>query len=132
MIWIIRFAKQVIRMICFLMSDDPMKLQGLIDIAEHYGKTYRITYGASKTKITISGSDIDRNFYKETTPWTMDGAPIEVVEYNDHLGQIVSGCDQISKNIELRIKKGRGSLFGLLGPASVSYTHLTLPTICSV
>mgnify|MGYP003326027405 FL=1 len=28
----------------FLMSDDPVKLQGLIDIAEHYGKRYRITY----------------------------------------------------------------------------------------
>ena len=112
----------------FLMSDDPMKLQGLIDIAEHYGKTYRITYGASKTKITISGSDIDRNFYKDTTPWTMDGAAIEVVENNDHLGQIVSGCDQISKNIELRIKKGRGSLFGLLGPA-FAYKCLLSPVV---
>ena len=38
------------------MSDDSVKLQGLIDIAEHYGKRYRITYGASKTKITLSGS----------------------------------------------------------------------------
>ena len=38
-----------------LMSDDPVKLQGLIDIAEHYGVRYRITYGASKTKITIYG-----------------------------------------------------------------------------
>ena len=28
----------------FLMSDDPIKLQGLIDIAEHYGNRYRITY----------------------------------------------------------------------------------------
>ena len=28
----------------FLMSDDPIKLQGLIDIAEHYGYRYRITY----------------------------------------------------------------------------------------
>merc|ERR1712015_167808 len=44
----------------FLMSDDPVKLQGLIDIAEHYGIRYRITYGASKTKITVTGSDIDR------------------------------------------------------------------------
>ena len=43
----------------FLMSDHPVKLQGLIDIAEHYGKRYRITYGASKTKITVSGSQID-------------------------------------------------------------------------
>ena len=57
----------------FLMSDDPVKLQGLIDIAEHYGKRYIITYGASKTKITVSGSEIDRQFYRDTTPWTMGG-----------------------------------------------------------
>ena len=99
----------------FLMSDDPIKLQGLIDIAEHYGIRYRITYGASKTKITVSGSEIDRQFYCDTTPWTMDGVSIEVVEDNDHLGQIVSGSKQVIKNIDNR--KGRGSLFKLLGPA---------------
>ena len=112
----------------FLMSDDPVKLQGLIDIAEHYGKRYRITYGASKTKITVSGSNIDRQYYNDTTPWTMDGIPINVVENNDHLGQIVSGTDQISKNIDLRIKKGRGSLFGLMGPA-FAYRCLLSPAV---
>ena len=52
----------------FLISDDHIKLQGIMDIAEHYGNRYRITYGASKTKITVSGSEIDRQFYKDTTP----------------------------------------------------------------
>ena len=37
----------------YLMSDSQTKLQSLLDIAEHYGKMYRIQYGASKTKITI-------------------------------------------------------------------------------
>ena len=40
---------------------------------------------------------------------------IKVVENNDHLGQIVSGDNQIQKNIDLRLNKGRKSLFGLLG-----------------
>ena len=112
----------------FLMSDDPIKLQGLIDIAEHYGKRYRITYGASKTKITVSGSEIDRQFYSDTAPWTMDGTPIKVVEDNEHLGQIVSGTNQTVKNIEQRLKKGRGSLFKLLGPA-FSYKCLLSPVL---
>ena len=112
----------------FLMSDDPVKLQGLIDIAEHYGKRYRITYGASKTKITVSGSEIDRNFYRDTTPWTMDGVSINVVEDNEHLGQIVSGSNQTVKNIDLRLKKGRGSLFKLLGPA-FAYKCLLSPVV---
>ena len=50
----------------FLMSDDPTKLQGLIKIAEHYGNRYRITYAASKTKITVSGPEIDRIYYRDT------------------------------------------------------------------
>ena len=104
-------------MTIFLMSDDPVKLQGLIDIAEHYGNRYCITYGASKTNITVSGSDIDQTFYRDTTPWTMGGEQMELTVDNDYLGQIVSGSHQIEKNIDLRILKSRGSLFKLLGPA---------------
>ena len=112
----------------FLMSDDPIKLQGLIDIAEHYGNRYRITYGASKTKITVSGSEIDRQFYTDTTPWTMGGEHIRVTEDIEHLGQVVSGKNQIEKNIDLRLKKGRGSLFKLLGPA-FAYKCLLSPVV---
>ena len=112
----------------FLMSDDPVKLQGLINIAEHYGKRYRITYGASKTKITVSGPEIDRQYYSDTTPWTMDSISIKVVEDNEHLGQIVSGSGQTIKNIDNRLKKGRGSLFKLLGPA-FAYKCLLSPVV---
>ena len=55
--------------------------------------------------------------FTETTPWTIDGTPVKVVENNDHLGQIVSGLCQEKKNIDERISKGRNSLFALLGPA---------------
>jgi hypothetical protein len=47
----------------------------------------------------------------------MAGQPIEVVENNEHLGQIVSDSRQEEKNVDLRIKKSRNTLFGLLGPA---------------
>ena len=98
------------------MSDNPSNLQGLIDIAVHYGKRYRITYGPSKTKITISGPEIDRNFYADTKPWIMEGDRIPVTTDNDHLGQIVSGEKQIEKNIDNRIQKGRSAMFKLMGP----------------
>ena len=47
---------------------------------------------------------------------------------NEHLGQIVSGCDQEQKNIDLRIKKGRNNIFGLLGPA-FSFKCLLSPSV---
>ena len=31
----------------YLLSDNQIKMQGLLDICQHYGQLYRITYGAS-------------------------------------------------------------------------------------
>ena len=63
------------------------------------------------------GSDVDMTYYKDTTPWRMDGDTVKVVENNDHLGQIVSGVCQESKNVDSSLQKGRTSLYGMLGPA---------------
>ena len=98
-------------------SSSQSSLQAQIRIAEHYGKRYRIRYGAEKTKITIVGSEIDMQYYQDTTPWTMGGECVKVVENNEHLGQVVSGIRQEAKNIDLRIQKGRNNLYSLLGPA---------------
>ena len=99
----------------YLMSDNQTKLQCLIDIASKYGHMYRIEYGAGKTKITIIGSRIDSQYYSDIQPWKMNGETINVVENNEHLGQIVSGHLQEQKNIDLRIAKSRNCLFSLLG-----------------
>ena len=56
-------------------------------------------------------------YYRDTSPWTMDGAKVDVVENNEHLGLIVSGDREEEKNIDARLKKARSSLFSLLGPA---------------
>ena len=97
------------------LTNDQHKLQCIIDIASHYGWKYRVEYGADKTKVTVSGSDIDRQFYRDTQPWTMDNQTIEVVDNNDHLGLIISGKNQEQKNVDLKISKARKSLFSLLG-----------------
>ena len=90
------------------------KLQDLLDIASHYGQMYRIKYGATKTKVTVVGSEVDTQYFKDIAPWKMDNEIVKVVEDNEHLGQIVSGTDQEGKNLDLRIQKGRNNLFGLL------------------
>ena len=46
----------------------------------------------------------------------------------DFIGQIVSGVVQEQKNIDLRIEKGRGNLFGMLGPA-FSFKCLLSPVV---
>ena len=101
----------------YLISDMQDKLQQLISIAAHYGARYRTKYGASKTKITVTGSKVDMEYYAEVKPWTMEGTTIDVVSENEHLGLIVSGEKEEEKNVHNRLTKGRKSLFGLLGPA---------------
>ena len=51
----------------YLMSDKQTKLQAQMDIASHYVKMYRIRYGASKTKVTVVGSEIDRKYFQDVT-----------------------------------------------------------------
>ena len=69
----------------YLLSDSQVGLQELLNLAQHYGRRYRCVYGAAKTKIVVTGSNIDMSYYKDVRPWTMDGTTVEVVENNDHL-----------------------------------------------
>ena len=112
----------------YLISDSQSKLQALLDIASFYGKMYRVTYGAAKTKVTVVGSALDMDYYSDVTPWQLDGQRVKVTVDNDHLGQIVSGISQEQKNIDLRIQKGRNNIFGLLGPA-FAYKCLLSPAV---
>ena len=57
----------------YLMSDKQNKLQEEINIAKYYGDLYRVTYGASKTKVTVIGSDVDVHYFEDTKPSIMDG-----------------------------------------------------------
>ena len=94
----------------YLMTDRQTKLQELINIAIQYGKMFRITYGASKTKITVVGSEVDVKYFQDIKPWYMDGQHVQVVEDNEHLGQVVSNSHQEQKNIDLKLEKGRRNL----------------------
>ena len=79
----------------------------MLDIANFYGVMYKVTFGAAKTKITIVGSELDRDYYSDVAPWRLGGEKVKVTEDNEHLGQLVSGVSQEQKNIDLRIQKGK-------------------------
>ena len=101
----------------YLVSDRPSGLQGALDIISHYARRYQLRFNAEKTKIVVSGPKQDMAFYKETTPWTLNGEKVKVVEENEHLGMVVAGTGEEEKNVDRNITKCRASLFALLGPA---------------
>ena len=47
----------------------------------------------------------------------MDGEQVKIVEDNERLGHIVSDIRQELKNIDLKLRNGRRTLFKLIGPA---------------
>ena len=49
----------------YILSDNPRKLQELINIVGHYGKRYRLVFGADKTKVTVTGPKVDMDYYKQ-------------------------------------------------------------------
>ena len=112
----------------YVLSDDPRKLQSLINIVGHYGYRYRVVFGADKTKITITGSKIDMRYYQDINIWSLNGEKLKVSEDNEHLGLIVSGIDEEIKNTDKNIKSARAALFSLLGH-TFSYKCKVSPTV---
>ena len=99
----------------YILSDQPRNLQGLIDIVGHYGRRYRLVFGADKTKITVTGSKHDMEYYQSINIWTLYDKNLTVEENNDHLGLIVSGIDEESKNVDKNLDAARCALFSYLG-----------------
>ena len=67
-------------------------------------------------------------YYKQTSPWTLNGEKVEVVDNNEHLGLIVAGIDEEERNVDENISKCRASLFALLG-AAFAYKVLMSPKV---
>ena len=99
----------------YVLSNDPRNLQALINIVGHYGKRYRLVFGADKTKVTITGSKQDIQYYGDIKLWSLYGETLCVAENNEHLGLVVSGMDEEIKNVDNNIQSARNTMFGLLG-----------------
>ena len=112
----------------YLLSSSPSGLQAALDIMSHYARRYHLQFNAGKTKIVVTGSKVDMAFYKDTTPWSINGEKISVVDSNEHLGLIVAGTDEELRNVDENIIKCRSSLFALLGPA-FAYKCLLSPAV---
>ena len=100
----------------YVLSDDPRKLQAAINIINHYGRRYRLTFGADKTKVTVTGSAHDMRYYKEIPFWKLNVDYPSVTDDNEHLGLIVSGTGEECKNIDKNLTSARNTLFALMGP----------------
>ena len=112
----------------YVLASTPSSLQSALNIVSHYGRRYQLRFNADKTKVVVTGSKTDIDFYKDTHPWQLNGNTVAVVDSNDHLGLIVSGLDEEQKNVDKSIQSCRRSLFSLLG-AAYSYKCMLSPLV---
>ena len=98
-----------------------------MNIVSHYARRYRVLFNADKTKIVVTGSKYDMDYFKEIRPWSLNGEKVKVVTNNEHLGLVVSGIHEELKNVDNNITQCRNSLFGLLGPALSHKCKLSPP-----
>ena len=112
----------------YVLASTPSGLQAALNIVSFFGKRYRIVFNADKTKLVVTGSQIDMQYYRDINKWALDGDHIMVSEDNEHLGLVVSGNNEEQKNIDANIQDCRKSLLGLLGPA-FAYKCLLPPTV---
>ena len=59
------------------------KLLALINIVGHYGKRYRLIFGPDKTKVIITGSKHDMQYYEDTKPWSLYDQKLNVSKENE-------------------------------------------------
>ena len=90
-------------------------MQSIINIVAHDADRIHLTFNATKTAITVTGSKQDMEFYHDNAPWELNGERLNVVDDNEHLGLIVSGYEEEQKNCDQNIIKCRNSLFAMLG-----------------
>ena len=112
----------------YVLSGTPSGLQAALNIVSFFGKRYRIVFNADKTKLVVTGSQIDMDYYRDITRWTLNDEIIAVCDENENLGLIVSGCNEEQKNVDANIQECRKSLLGLLGPA-YAFKCLLPPTV---
>ena len=72
----------------------------MIDIIGHYGRRYRLIFGADKTQVTVTGSKHDMQYYQDVNIWNLYGKKLTVSEDNEHLGLVVSGMDEEIQNVD--------------------------------
>ena len=69
----------------YVLTSSPSALQSALNIVSQYGHKYQLWFNAGKTKITVTGSKLDMEYYKDTHPWQLNGDTVPVVENNELL-----------------------------------------------
>ena len=108
-----------------LVSNDPHRLQGLVELAMKYASDYHITMVPEKTKLlcyTPRGQEQDTHYWKLVKPISMNGLKIEFSEEAEHVGILRCTRPGNMPSLLARMSAHNRALFAVL-PAGIARQH---------
>ena len=63
----------------YIQTDSQSALQAAINIVSHYARRYRVLFNADKTKIVVTGSKHDMDYFQDIKPRYLNDETINEV-----------------------------------------------------
>ena len=100
-----------------LLSSCPIELQVMLHVANNYASAHRYNIHPVKSVVTVFGSKPNREYWKDESPWEIDGQTLQVSDCSTHLGVTRYATDRNPASAHLvdKLSVGRRALYALLG-----------------
>ena len=108
-----------------LVSNDPHRLQGLVELAERYASDHHITMVPEKTKLlcyTPRGQEQETAYWKMVCPISMNGTRIPFSQEAEHVGILRCTSPGNTPSLLARMSAHNRALFAVL-PAGIAQHH---------
>ena len=97
-----------------LISCNVNYLDDLLSIVDKFAANWRLKFTCSEPAKTKSHCMIfGNNMLAETPSWSLGDQQLRVVSETEHLGSVMSSSLQATQHVSQRMKRARGSLYGL-------------------
>ena len=108
-----------------LVSNDPHRLQGLVQLAMKYAEDYHITMAPEKTKLlcyTPRGQEQETNYWEKVRPISMNGLNIPFFKEAEHVGILRCTKPGNMPSLLARMSSHNRALLAVL-PAGIARHH---------
>ena len=100
-----------------LMSRCPIQLQTMLHVANDYADRHQYKIHPVKSVITVFGPQTNREYWKDSGLWSINGHALPFSDSSTHLGitRDASTSNPVSTHLAAKISVGRRTLYALVG-----------------
>ena len=100
-----------------LLADSALSLQAMLTLASRYADDHKYKLHPTKSCVSVFGPKQCREFWKDVSPWSMDGNTLSVNDCTTHLGitRDSSASNPTTGHVRGKIGDGRKTAYALMG-----------------